>query len=167
MSDETKEDILEDETESDRFVLVDPENYAESQKIRSIFRAEQDVKKFIGKRGLYSIDEQLQLSELVRMFCVEMWPVICDSIEADIISKDDVCIPSKNLNYLDMQHFVQNDRASLPDALFHKGRTQRTTSKIVTLHSKWSKIIFYHFVMLKQKLGLGISIDVDKAPAEV
>jgi len=167
MSDDTEQDILEDETESDRFVLVDPENYAESQKIRAIFRAERDVKKFIGKRGLYSINEQLQLSELVRIFCVEMWPVIVDSIQSDIISKDDVSIPSKNLYYDDMRSFVQNDRMNLPDALFHKGRTERTSNKIETLHSMWSKVIFYHFVKLKQKLGLGISIDVDKSPAEV
>jgi hypothetical protein len=162
--DDVTEQII-DETEGDSFVLVDPGDYAESQKIRSIFRAERAVKKFTGDRGGFTIREESQLAGLVRTFLVEMWPVIVDSIEAGIITEEDVAIPSKRLEYEDIRGFVQSDR--LDNALYRTGQSSFAGNEMSALRASVSMWLFNHVSMLKQKLGLGMSIDRDRAPAEV
>jgi hypothetical protein len=154
-----------DETDTDSFVLVDPDNYAESQKIRAIFRAERDVKRFNGDRGGFSIFEECQLESLVRTYLVEMWPVIVDSIEAGIITEKDVAIQSKRLEYEDVRGFVQSGQ--LPPSLYRTGNPSDSVGKIRTLRHDVSMWLFNHVSMLKQKLGLGMSIDRDRPPAEV
>lgn len=152
-------ELINQETDGDTFVLVDPGDYAETSKIRAIFDAERNVKRFTKERGRYTPPEAAQLENLVRTFCVEMWPVIADSIEAGIITEKDVDIQSKNIYYADLTNFVQLDR--LPEALYQ-------SDDGVTCLSIWASLfIFNHVSMLKQKLGLGLSIDKIKSPAEV
>ena len=94
-----------------------------------------------------------------------MWPVIVDSIEAGIITEEDVAIPSKRLEYEDIRSFVQSDR--LDNALYHTGQAQFGGNEMSALRASVSMWLFNHVSMLKQKLGLGMSIDRDRAPAEV
>jgi hypothetical protein len=158
-------ELIDEETDGDTFVLVDPGDYAETSKVRAIFDAERNVKRFTAKRGRYSINEEAQLSNLVRTFCVEMWPIIVDSIEAGIITEKDVDIPSKNLSYDDVRRFVQLER--LPRPLYHSGRAEFGGKEVTVMQAATSLILFNHVSMLKQKLGLGMSIDRIKSAAEV
>jgi len=158
-------ELIDEETDGDTFVLVDPGDYAETAKVRSIFEAERNVKRFTAKRGSFTINDEAQLAGLVRTFCVEMWPIIVDSIEAGIITEDDVNIHSKNLYYADLRKFVQIE--ALPEGLYHSGRAEWGGSDVTVLKAGASLTFFNHVSMLKQKLGLGMSIDRIKSAAEV
>jgi len=158
-------ELIDNETDSDTFVLVDPGDYAETSKVRAIFDAERNVKKFVAKRGTFTINDEAQLANLVRTFCVEMWPVIVDSIDAGIITEKDVDIQSKNLYYDDLRKFVQLEK--LPEPLYHSGRAEWGGSEVTVLDVSTSLTFFNHVSMLKQKLGLGMSIDRIKSAAEV
>lgn len=165
MTEPNVSELIDEETDGDTFVLVDPGDYAETAKVRAIFEAERNVKRFTAKRGSFTINDEAQLAGLVRTFCVEMWPVIVDSIEAGIITEKDVSIPSKNLFYDDVRRFVQLE--GLPDALYHSGRAEWGGSDVTVLKAGASLTFFNHVSMLKQKLGLGMSIDRIKSAAEV
>ena len=166
MSDVAEEE-LEEYSESDRFVLVDPGDYAEAQKIRAIFEAEKECRDIILENQRYTIIAEMALMDRVQHFAVQLWPIIHEAIQGNIISKRDVDIMSRKITYNDILKFVQGEYYDLPEQWFHekKHETHNPAYKAVKAH--YSIVIFNHLSMMKQKLGLGLKMDKIKAPAEV
>ena len=166
MSDVTEEE-LEEYSESDRFVLVDPGDYAEAQKIRAIFQAEKECRDVILENPRWNIVTEMALMSRVQHFAVQLWPIICDAIEADIITERDVEIMSHNILYSDVRAFVQGNYWDLPEAWLHEQKYETHNPAYKSVKAQLSIVIFNHLSMMKQKLGLGLKMDKIKAPAEV
>lgn len=166
MSTEAEEE-LEEYSESDRFVLVDPGDYAEANKIRQIFEAEKECRDIILENPRWSILSEMALMSRVQHFAVQLWPIICEAIEADIITKKDVEITSQRIWYNDIRAFVQGQYWDLPEAWIHEREYETHNPAYKSVKAQVSIIIFNHLSMMKQKLGLGLKMDKIKAPAEV
>jgi hypothetical protein len=161
------EEELEEYSESDRFVLVDPGDYAEAQKIRAIFQAEKECRDIILENPRWNIIKERALMSRVQHFAVQLWPIIFEAIEAEIITESDVEIMSHNIQYSDVQAFVQGNYWDLPERYFHERKHETHNPAYKSVKAQVSIIIFNHLSMMKQKLGLGLKMDKIKAPAEV
>jgi len=161
------EEELEEYSESDRFVLVDPGDYAEAQKIRAIFEAEKECRDVILDNPRWSIISEMALMSRVQHFGVQLWPIISEAIEADIITEKDVEIMSHKILYSDVRAFVQGNYWDLPEAWLHEQKYETHNPAYKSVKAQLSIVIFNHLSMLKQKLGLGLKMDKIKAPAEV
>jgi hypothetical protein len=161
------EEELEEYSESDRFVLVDPGDYAESNKIRQIFEAEKECRNIILENPSWNILGEVALMMRVQHFAVQLWPIICEAIEAEIITEKDVEITSHNIWHSDIRAFAQQNFDELPDAFFHSVKPSSHSKYHKSMKAQFSIIIFNHLSMIKQKLGLGLKMDRIKAPAEV
>jgi len=167
VTDSEVSDILEDEMDGDTFILVDPGDYAESKKIRQIFEAEKVCRDIILENPRWNIIKEMGLMSAVQHFAMQLWPIICEAIEKDIIEERDVEIMSHNILYSDIRAFVQGNYWDLPEAWFHERKHETHNPTYKSLKAQFSIILFNHLSMLKQKLGLGMKMDKVKAPAEV
>jgi hypothetical protein len=74
---------------------------------------------------------------------------------------------SHNIQYSDVQAFVQGNYWDLPERYFHESKHETHNPTYKSVKAQVSIIIFNHLSMMKQKLGLGLKMDKIKAPAEV
>jgi hypothetical protein len=159
--------------ESSNILVVDPEDYSKTRKLKSIQEAKDHYKSFIvdenewNKRlhNQYMNGQEAyerQRSEALAMIGSELLPLIERGLEKGGLSESDMKLEADNGVYkyfngkeVDIREIIESQ-----GKILHKGETK-------VLPRYFQQKIYRQFERIEQKLGIGLEIEEEKDPAEI
>lgn len=175
----------ETETDGDRIVLEDPDDYAKTQKIRRL----NSLKSKVQRWDRPDMDGIERYYRRIRHYGSELLPVIQEALENGTIHKDDLRYSTDTDNpnsTFDVLKFLQTGQChyvTISDGTerFHKAKmTSRSPFTIrdgVTLGNQGTFEARFHrdtldrhfakMIEAESKLGLGFSFEKQKGPAQL
>jgi hypothetical protein len=155
------------EENSDRIVVVDPDDYQKTQKLKAINEAKSEYKKYkrqkaeilqnleerwLNPREEYDSERAMRLAE----YGTELMPLIEEGIEKGGLTEEDMkCSLGDDFRELDIRRVVTNG-----GRVFKDGEIE----PIPTLNSDE---VYRQLERIERKLGLGLELETDKGPAEI
>jgi len=168
-----KEDKISIEEEADNLIVVDPEDYHKTQKLKSIQESKEYYKSFIANEsGKYKEMKEswsnpkeafdAKRSEALALYASELLPIIEEAIEKGGLSEEDVQVETDRLvenlldkSYLDIR-FIADNRGRI----LVNGEAQ-------ALPESYQLRVYRQLERIERKLGFGLEIQTDKGPAEI
>jgi len=170
MSDQEK--VTADE-ESSNILVVDPEDYSKTRKLKSIQEAKDHYKSFIVEenewnrklKGQYKNPKESynrQRAEALAMIGSELLPLIERGIEKGGLSDSDMKLETdKDLwssfdgRDIDIRGIIETEGRIVDDG------------EVRYLPRYYQQKIYRQFERIEQKLGIGLELEEDKGPAEI
>ena len=163
------------EGNSDSIVVVDPEDYQKTQKLKAISEAKKEYKEVKRNKTEYVIrlDERwrnpLEAYRAIRAerladYGSELMPLINEATEAEALKEKDLqCDLGKGFDEVDVTKFVRNDGYVYSKAgISFSDDTEFGPAPLMICN-----VIYRHFEGIERKLGLGLELELDKGPAEI
>ena len=155
------------EENSDRIVVVDPDDYQKTQKLKAINEAKSEYKKYkrqkaeilqnleerwLNPREEYDSERAMRLAE----YGTELMPLIEEGLEKGGLTEEDVkCSLGDGFREVDIRKVVTNG-----GRIFKDGEME----PIPTLNSDE---VYRQLERIERKLGFGLELETDKGPAEI
>lgn len=161
------------EENSDRIVVIDPDDYQKTQKLKSIQEAKDHFKEYtINENQIFKeLDEtwnnpqealERRRSKALAMYGSELMPLIEEAVttgslkEADLVVEADPITESViDRGELNVREFVEFDGLIVADG------------QKADVPEMYLKKIYRRFESIERKLGLGLELETDKGPAEI
>jgi len=155
------------EENSDRIVVVDPDDYQKTQKLKAINEAKAEYKKYkrqkteilqnleetwLNPREAYDSERAMRLAE----YGTELMPLIEEGLEKGALTEEDVkCSLGDGFREVDIRKVVTDG-----GRIFKDGEME----PIPTLNSDE---VYRQLERIERKLGFGLELETDKGPAEI
>ena len=170
MSDSEKTVVDE---ESSNILVVDPEDYSKTRKLKSIQEAKDHYKSFIveenewNKRlhNQYVNGEeayQRQRAEALAMIGSELLPLIEMGLEKGGLSESDMKIEVDGGAY----KYFDGKEMDIRDIIESQGKVN-FQGEVEVLPRYFQQKIYRQFERIEQKLGIGLEVEEEKDPAEI
>ena len=155
------------EENSDRIVVVDPDDYQKTQKLKAIEEAKREYRRYKRKRGqiLVEFDEywkdakeayQSEKAMRIAEYGTELMPLIEAGLEEGVLTEGDVkCNLGNCPREVNIKELVRNGGLVLIDGEHRP---------IPTL---LGDEVYRQLERVERKLGLGLELETDKGPAEI
>jgi len=158
---------LKAEENSDSIVVVDPDDYQKTQKLKAINEAKAEYKKYkrqkaeilqnleetwSNPREAYDSERAMRLAE----YGTELMPLIEEGLEKGGLTEEDVkCSLGDGFREVDIREVVTSG-----GRIFKDGEME----PIPTLNSDE---VYRQLERIERKLGFGLELETDKGPAEI
>ena len=158
---------LKAEENSDSIVVVDPDDYQKTQKLKAINEAKAEYKKYkrqkteilqnleetwLNPREAYDSERAMRLAE----YGTELMPLIEEGLEKGALTEEDVkCSLGNGFREVDIREVVTNG-----GRIFKDGEME----PMPTLNSDE---VYRQLERIERKLGFGLELETDKGPAEI
>jgi len=155
------------EENSDRIVVVDPDDYQKTQKLKAIEEAKKEYRKYNRNRGqiLVEFDEywkdaigayQSERAMRLAEYGTELMPLIEEGLEKGGLTEEDMkCSLGDDFREIDIRRVI-----TYGGRVFKDGEME----PIPTLYSNE---VYRQLERIERKLGLGLELETDKGPAEI
>jgi hypothetical protein len=155
------------EENSDSIVVVDPDDYQKTQKLKAINEAKKEYRKYkrqkseilqelteqwINSEEVYDSERGMRLAE----YGTELMPLIEEGLEKGALTEEDMkCSLGDGFREIDVRKVVTNG-----GRVFKDGEME----PIPTLNSDE---VYRQLERIERKLGFGLELETDKGPAEI
>jgi len=170
MSDQEK--VTADE-ESSNILVVDPEDYSKTRKLKSIQEAKDHYKSFIVEENEWNrrLNDQYrnpreaydrQRSEALAMIGSELLPLIERGLKKGGLSESDMTLEVDE----GVHSYFDGHEVDIRDIIENEGRIL-DDGEVKYLPRYYQQKIFRQFERIEQELGFGLELEEDKGPAEI
>ncbi|MFB9324220.1 hypothetical protein [Cryptosporangium minutisporangium] len=158
---------LKAEENSDSIVVVDPDDYQKTQKLKAINEAKKEYRRYKRQKTeilqkleenwrnhqeAYEAERAMRLAE----YGTELMPLIEEGLEKGALTEEDMkCSLGDGFREVDIRKVVRNG-----GWIFKDGETE----PIPTLNSDE---VYRQLERIERKLGLGLELETDKGPSEI
>jgi hypothetical protein len=160
---------VEVESDTDDIVVVDPEDYKRTQKLKAIERCKEEYRKYLRKRHeeVDSLGEKWSnpeeayrshLGTLVAAYGDELIPLVEEALEKDAI--DESCLILETGPGLSADIDVR-------DVCRYEGNVMTQDQGIVVPPRRVISAVYRQLERVEKELGLGVNLEVDQGPAEI
>lgn len=158
---------LKAEENSDSIVVVDPDDYQKTQKLKAINEAKKEYRKYKRQKSeiLQELKEQWRNPEKaydsergmrLAEYGTELMPLIEEGLEKGALTEEDMkCSLGDGFREIDVRKVVTNG-----GRVFKDGEME----PIPTLNSDE---VYRQLERIERKLGFGLELETDKGPAEI
>jgi len=158
---------LKAEENSDSIVVVDPDDYQKTQKLKAINEAKKEYRKYKRQKSeiLQELKEQWRNPEeaydsergmRLAEYGTELMPLIEEGLEKGALTEEDMkCSLGDGFREIDVRKVVTNG-----GRVFKDGEME----PIPTLNSDE---VYRQLERIERKLGFGLELETDKGPAEI
>jgi len=163
------------EENSDTVVVVDPDDYQKTQKLKAISEAKKEFKEVKRNKTEYvsRLDDRWKnpleayrsiRAERLADYGSELMPLIDEAREAKALEESELqCDLGPGYDDIDVTKFVRND-----GHIYSKGGIDHPDdSDFGPASQSICNAIYRHFEGIERKLGLGLELELDKGPAEI
>jgi hypothetical protein len=174
MSESPSEKVEVEESETEKNVLVvDPDNYRKTQKLKSIQEAKDHYKDFILNehkcwKALNDVYEdpdeavEIERARALAHYGSELLPLIEEGLERGAISEDDMKVETNPM----VARLLDKPEMDIREIIELQGRVWANGEK-QSIPRRYQKRVYRQFERLERKLGLGLDIEEDKGPANI
>lgn len=155
------------EENSDSIVVVDPDDYQRTQKLKAIDEAKKEYKNYKRSRAekmreleeAWANPEEAYMGELgmrIAGYGDELMPLIKDALEKGAIEEEDLYLTIGGTGKeVDVREIIRN------------GGQVRVNGELEKLRILNCSEVYRKLEDIERKMGLGVELEVDKGPAEI
>ena len=174
MSERPSEKVEVEEADKEKNVLVvDPDDYRKTQKLRAIQEAKDDYRAFTLNRS----ERYEELNETwdnpkeamkdeeatsLAMYASELLPLIEEGLDKGALSEDDLKVETDELT----ARFLGKAEMDIREIVDLQGRIWANEEK-QAIPRKYQKRVYRQLERIERKLGLGLDLEEDKGPANI
>jgi hypothetical protein len=161
------------EEESNGVVVVDPEDYQRTQKLKAIQEAKDYYKSFTFEESkkYHKLSETwsnpkealyYQEAEALSLYVSELIPLIEKGIEQGGLSEQDLQVELAGWTLV----VLSSETMDIRDVVEHQG-TIHGENETRPLPDRMQMRVYRQLERIEAKLGLGLDLEIDKGPAEI
>ena len=158
---------VEPEENSDNIVVVDPDDYQRTQKLKAIEEAKREYRRYKREKGqilvefseywgspkeAYNSERAMRIAE----YGTELMPLIEAGLEEGVLTEEDIRFGSGNeFKEVNIKEIVRN------------GGQVPMDGEYKPLPALFGDAVYRQLERIERKLGLGLKLELDKGPAEI
>jgi len=174
MTDSNSEHVETEASEDTKNVLVvDPDDYRKTQKLKSIQEAKDHYKEFTVNRNekFRELDEtwgnpkealEHQEAMALAMYGSELLPLIEEGLESGTLSENDLKVETDELT----ARLLGKPEMDLREIVDLQGMVWVDDEKS-SIPRQYQKRVYRQFERIERKLGLGLDVEEQKGPAQI
>jgi sugar phosphate isomerase/epimerase len=161
------------EENSDSIVVVDPDDYQKTQKLKAIQDAKENYREFTLNRA----EKFREISETwgnpkeamkgeeattLALYGSELIPLIEEGLEGGTLSEEDLKVETDELT----SRILGKEEMDIREVVDLQGRVWVDGEKN-SIPRQYQKRVYRQLERIERKLGLGLELETDKGPAEI
>jgi hypothetical protein len=162
------------EEETDNIVVVDPDDYQKTQKLKSIQEAKDHFKSFTTNEvemfqkldDTYGNPKQAlkyRRGKALAMYASELMPLIEEAIVNDVLTEADLIVDTNPA----VESAIGKSELGIREIIEFDGAVVVDGEKLDDIPEIHSKKVYRRLEAIERELGLGLELEENKGPAEI